>query len=160
MAMSEWLLISGMALVTGLIRYPMIALSGRLRLPERLLQALKYVPPAVLTAIVVPAVVIDQGALWLSWQNARIVGAIAALAIGLWRQNLLLTIVVGMAVFLLWQGFGYSVGGFGGAGVNFIVTPDPYGCSNWLFTHSKAASGEVTIPSAWASSTAARSSPI
>ena len=103
MAGNEWLLISGMALVTFLIRYPMIALSGRMQLPESLLQALKYVPPAVLTAIVVPTVLIESGELWLSWENARLAGAIAALIVGLWRKNLLLTIVVGMAVFIAWQ---------------------------------------------------------
>lgn len=103
MTHSEWRLIGGMALVTFLIRYPVIGMSGRLKLPERWLQALNYVPPAVLTAIVVPAVLVESGDLWLGWQNARIWGAIAALAIGLWRQNLLLTITVGMGTFLLWQ---------------------------------------------------------
>jgi len=100
---SEWLLVGGMALVTFLVRYPVLAMSGRLQLPAPLLQALNYVPPAVLTAIVVPAVLVESGDLWLSWQNPRLVGAIAALAIGFWRQNLLLTILVGMSAFLLWQ---------------------------------------------------------
>jgi len=92
-----------MALVTFLIRYPVLALSGRVQLSPRLLQALNYVPPAVLTAIVVPAVLVEEGDLWFGWQNPRLVGAIAALAIGLWRTNLLLTIVIGMGVFLIWQ---------------------------------------------------------
>ena len=100
---SEWLLVGGMALVTFLVRYPVLAMSGRLQLPAPLLQALNYVPPAVLTAIVVPAILVESGDLWLSWQNPRLVGAIAALAIGFWRQNLLLTIIVGMSAFLLWQ---------------------------------------------------------
>jgi branched-subunit amino acid transport protein len=100
---SEWLLIGGMALVTFGIRYPVLAMSGRLQPPPRLLQALTYVPPAVLTAIIVPAVLVESGDLWVSWQNPRLIGAIAALAIGFWRQNLLLTILVGMAAFLLWQ---------------------------------------------------------
>jgi len=92
-----------MALVTFLIRYPVLALSGRVQLSPRLLQALNYVPPAVLTAIVVPAVLVEEGGVWFGWQNPRLIGAIAALAIGLWRKNLLLTIVIGMGVFLLWQ---------------------------------------------------------
>jgi branched-subunit amino acid transport protein len=52
--MSEFLLISGMAIVTFAIRYPVLALSGRFKLSEQFLQVLGYVPPAVLTAIVVP----------------------------------------------------------------------------------------------------------
>jgi branched-subunit amino acid transport protein len=103
MTRSEWLLILGMMLVTFGVRYPVLAMSGRLTLPPRLLQALNYVPPAVLTAIVVPAVLVESDDLWLSWANPRIVGAIAALAIGFWRKNLLLTIVFSMTAFLLWQ---------------------------------------------------------
>jgi len=102
MPANEWALIGGMILVTMLVRYPVLALSGRLRLSDRLLQALNYVPPAVLTAIIVPMVLVEDGALWLSWENARLVGAIAAIGVGFWRKNLLLTIVVGMAAFLLW----------------------------------------------------------
>jgi branched-subunit amino acid transport protein len=101
--MNEFWLISGMAIVTFAIRYPVLALSGRFKLSDRFLQILRYVPPAVLTAIVVPAVLMPENQLWLSYTNARLVGASAAVAIGVWRQNLLLTIVVGMAVFLGWQ---------------------------------------------------------
>jgi branched-subunit amino acid transport protein len=101
--MNEFLLISGMAIVTFLIRYPVLALSGKFQLSEGFLQILRYVPPVVLTAIVVPAVLMPNNQLSLSYTNARWVGAIAAVAIGLWRKNLLLTIVVGMAVFLGWQ---------------------------------------------------------
>jgi branched-subunit amino acid transport protein len=101
--MNEWLLIGGMALVTFTIRYILIALSGRLRLSAGMIKALEFVPPAVLTAIVVPAVLMPQGNLDLTMQNGRIFGAIAALATGLWRRHLLLTIVTGMAVFWLWQ---------------------------------------------------------
>ncbi|MEO0869430.1 MAG: AzlD domain-containing protein [Cyanobacteria bacterium J06642_11] len=96
-----WLL-GGMTLVTFLIRYPLLAMSDRITLPPRLLQALNYVPPAVLTAIVVPAVLVsgDGG---FGVHNSRLMGALAALVIGLWQKNLLLTILVGMGTFLLWQ---------------------------------------------------------
>ncbi|MEM1238873.1 MAG: AzlD domain-containing protein [Cyanobacteria bacterium P01_H01_bin.26] len=100
---NEILLLGGMTLVTFLVRYPILAMSGRLTLPPRLLQALNYVPPAVLTAIIVPTVLVEGDSLWLGGGNPRLIGAIAALAIGLWRKNLLITIVVGMGVFLLWQ---------------------------------------------------------
>jgi branched-subunit amino acid transport protein len=101
--MNEFLLIGGMAIVTFAIRYPVLALSGRFQLSERFLQILRYVPPVVLTAIVVPTVLMPNHQLAVSYTNARLVGAIAALLVGLWRKNLLLTIVVGMTVFLGWQ---------------------------------------------------------
>ena len=102
---NEVMLLGGMTLVTFLVRYPLLAMSGRLTLPPKLLQALNYVPPAVLTAIVVPAVLVEGNSLWLGWTNPRLIGALAALSVGLWKKNLLLTILVGMGVFLLWQSF-------------------------------------------------------
>ena len=102
---NEVMLLGGMTLVTFLIRYPVLAMSGRITLPPQLLQALKYVPPAVLTAIVVPTVLVEGDSLWVGVGNARLIGALVALSIGLWRKNLLLTILVSMGVFLLWQSF-------------------------------------------------------
>lgn len=100
---NEIMLLGGMTLVTFLVRYPLLAMSGRISLPPKLMQALNYVPPAVLTAIVVPAVLVSDDSLWLDLSNPRLAGALAALSVGLWKQHLLLTILVGMGVFLLWQ---------------------------------------------------------
>lgn len=103
--MNEIYLIGGMAIVTFLIRYPVLAMSGRIKLSPKFLQVLGYVPPAVLTAIVAPAVLMPTGnSIDLTYTNARLIGAIATLIVGVWRQNLLLTIVVGMLAFFGWQG--------------------------------------------------------
>jgi branched-subunit amino acid transport protein len=103
MPLDEFLLVAGMMVATVAIRAVPIALSGRMALSDRVVQLLRYVPPVVLTAIVVPAVLMPDGALWVSGANPRLIGAIAAIAIGLWRQNLLLTIILSMVVFLGWQ---------------------------------------------------------
>jgi branched-subunit amino acid transport protein len=101
--MDELFLISGMALVTLAIRYLVLALSGRLKLAPWFLQLLRYVPPVVLTAIVAPAVLMPDNQLELSYTNPRLIGAVAAILVAVWRQNLLLTIVIGMLVFFAWQ---------------------------------------------------------
>jgi branched-subunit amino acid transport protein len=102
--MNELLLIMGMALITFAIRYPLLAISDRIKFPPQFFQVLRYVPPAVLTAIVVPAVLIPtDNQVFLSYTKARLVGAIAALLVGFLYQNLLLIIVVGMTVFFVWQ---------------------------------------------------------
>lgn len=104
--MNEIMLISGMALVTILVRYPVLAVSGRIKFSPRFLQILGFVPPAVLTAIVFPAVLMPTGnELALTYLNARLVGAIVTVAVGFWKQNLLLTIVAGMLAFFAWQWF-------------------------------------------------------
>ena len=104
MSKPEFYLIAAMAIVTFLIRYPLLAMSSRIRLPSQLIRALTYLPPAILTAIVFPAVLIPTGEqILLSYTNAKLVGAIAASFVGWWTKNLLATIVVGMIVFVFWQ---------------------------------------------------------
>ena len=102
--MNELLLICGMALVTFAVRYLAYAVSERLEFSTHLVKFLRYVPPAILAAIVVPSVLIPTGtAVNLSYTNARLVGAIVTLSYGWFSQNLLLTIVLGMLSFLSWQ---------------------------------------------------------
>ena len=102
--MNEPLLIFGMMVVTFGVRYSSIIVAGRVQLPEPMLRALKFVPVAVLTAIITPAVLIREGSLSLDWTNAYIVGAAAAVLISWRTKSLMWTITVSMAVFLLWRG--------------------------------------------------------
>lgn len=101
---NEFYMIAGMAVVTFGIRYIMFPISGRFKFPELFNRGLKYVPPVVLTAIIVPSVLMPHGnTLNLKLTNPYLVGAIAACAIGGMFKNLLLTIVVSMMVFLVCQ---------------------------------------------------------
>lgn len=101
--MNEALLIVGMMLATFSVRYVMFGASSRIRLSPALLNALRYVPPVVLSAIVVPEVLLSDGVLSVGVMNARLVGAIAAIFISYTTRNLLLTIIIGMGVFFGWQ---------------------------------------------------------
>jgi branched-subunit amino acid transport protein len=102
--MNAFFLVAGMAGVTFLIRYSLLPLSGRIRFSPGLQRALGYVPPAVLTAIIVPAVLMPDGHdLRVSWTNPYLVGAVLTTVIGLTGKNLLVTILGGMAAFLAWQ---------------------------------------------------------
>jgi branched-subunit amino acid transport protein len=97
-------LVAGMAVVTFSIRYILLPLSGRINFSENLKRALGYVPPAVLTAIIVPAALMpDSRTLSITWTNAYLVGAVATIIIGWISKNMLITIVGGMASFALWQ---------------------------------------------------------
>ena len=67
-------------------------------------QALSFVPVTVLTAIIVPMILAPQGqGLELSWHNPQLVGAIAAVIVCAMTRHQLLTILVGLLVFLGWQ---------------------------------------------------------
>ena len=99
----EIALIAGMTLVTFAVRYPALALLGRTQLPIPLARALRFVPVAVLCAIIAPELLIRDGSLSVSPANSYLVGGAVSLFVA-WRWgNLLLTIVVGMGSFLLWR---------------------------------------------------------
>ncbi|MFN8529528.1 MAG: AzlD domain-containing protein [Anaerolineae bacterium] len=99
--MNEVLLVLGMALVTFAVRYPVMLLVGRLPLPEGLFRALKFVPPAVLAAIIVPGMLMPEGTIDVSPTNAYLVAGIVAGVVAWRSKNVLITIVIGMALFLL-----------------------------------------------------------
>lgn len=101
--MNEVILIFGMMAVTFGIRYPPMAIIGRIELPKPALRALRYVPVAVLTAITVPAAVMPDDKIYIAFDNAYLIGAIVAIIVAWKTRNLLWTILIGMAVFLVWR---------------------------------------------------------
>ena len=103
MPSNEFFMILGMALVTFGVRYPILALVSKIQLPESILSALKFVPPAVLSAIILPEVLISNGDFQLNFNNSELVASLAAGLIAWRTKNLLLTIVLGMLVFLGWR---------------------------------------------------------
>ncbi len=87
-------------LVTFATRLSFIALLGRLETPPLLTRALRFVPPAVLSAIIFPELLVREGALRLNLGNARLVAGVIAAAVAWRTRNILLTIAVGMCA--LW----------------------------------------------------------
>lgn len=104
MTPTELAMIVGMALVTFLVRYPVLWLVGRYRLPESWLQALRFVPPAVLSALIVPALLFPAGPTTGNpVANPYLVAGIVAAVVAWTRRNLLLTLAVGMCTFWIWR---------------------------------------------------------
>jgi branched-subunit amino acid transport protein len=97
---STWLIILGMGLVTYAIRLSLIALLGRMDVPPVVRRGLRFVPPAVLSAIIFPELLRPAGALDVSFGNVRLLAGILAALIAWRTKNILLTIAVGMAA--LW----------------------------------------------------------
>jgi branched-subunit amino acid transport protein len=102
--MNYVVLILGMALITWLIRAAVFVLGERLVFPPLVRTALGFVPVTVLTAIIVPMAVSPHGAgAELTWRNPQLVGALAAIVVSALTRRPLVTIAVGLAVFLVWQ---------------------------------------------------------
>ena len=91
----------GLGVVTVITRSFFFLSSQPWKLPLWVARGLQYAPVAALAAVVLPEVVMSQGHLVSTWQDARIFGAAAgAAAYFLARRSTLATIVVGMAVYL------------------------------------------------------------
>ncbi|AEF54916.1 AzlD domain-containing protein [Marinomonas posidonica] len=94
-------IILGMFVVTFGVRFVLLARAHKVTMPDYVERALKYMPVAVLTAIITPMVLMPSGEMDVSLDNPWLLGALAAFAVGIYRQHQLLTIVIGVLVFFV-----------------------------------------------------------
>jgi branched-subunit amino acid transport protein len=92
--------IFGLAGVTVLARCFFFILDRPWSLPAWAHRALHYAPVAALSGVVLPEVVMSNGHLVTTWQDARLFGALAGAALFFWRRSVLQTLLLGMAVYL------------------------------------------------------------
>ena len=100
------LTIIGMAVVTYLPRLiPLLALSGK-TLPAAIVAWLRHVPPAVLAAMLLPAILIQDGELTLGLDNLFFWAAIPTFAAAILTKSLFIPVIVGMLVVIVGRLFG------------------------------------------------------
>ena len=101
--LSAWeitLAIVGLTALTVLTRSFFLLTEREIPIPDWLREGLRYAPLAALAAVVVPEVVMTQGQLIDTWQDARLYAAATGAAYFFWRRDILGTILTGMAVLL------------------------------------------------------------
>lgn len=100
--MNIWLTILGMAAVTYSVRLlPLTALKVE-TLPMWIKRGLRYVPIAVLSAIVTPEYLPGNG--WFNYTvDERLLAGIAAIILAWFTRSTILTIAVGMAILLVFD---------------------------------------------------------
>ena len=100
--MKIWLIMILGGLITFGLRFSLIYLFGRFTIPEFLRRALRYVPPAVLSALIFVELFLEDGRLNISLSNERLIAGVVAMLAAVWiSRNTLVTILVGMLAFLL-----------------------------------------------------------
>jgi branched-subunit amino acid transport protein len=100
--------ILGLSVVTAVARSFFFLSNQDWQLPHWAQRGLQYAPIAALSAVVVPEIVMSQGALITTWQDARLFAAAAGMVIYFSKRDVLLTIIGGMAVYLpLHLGLGF-----------------------------------------------------
>jgi branched-subunit amino acid transport protein len=101
--MNIWLVMIIGGLLTFATRLSFILLLDRIKVPDWFRRGLRFVPVAVLSAIILPELTNPNGSLFISWRNPQLLaGAIAILVA--WRtKNVILTILAGMGALLIFQ---------------------------------------------------------
>ncbi|MBN2115078.1 MAG: AzlD domain-containing protein [Anaerolineales bacterium] len=105
--MNIWLVMLLGGLITFGMRFSLIYLlaEGRFQVPDTLRKALHYVPPAVLSAIIFPELFLREEALYLSFENTRLLAGLTAIVVAWFSKNTLVTILAGMVALFLLQFF-------------------------------------------------------
>ena len=103
--MNIWLIMLIIGLLTFGIRLSFIVILDRWQPPKLVERALRFVPVAVLSAIIAPELVLVGGTLDISVGNLRLLAGIVATLVAWYTKNIVWTILAGMSILLILQYF-------------------------------------------------------
>jgi len=98
--MKLWIIIASVGLLNFLSRLSFIAFFANRRMPPLMERALKFVPAAMLTALIVPMIVASPGAATGVHVDARIPAALVAGIVAYFVRGTIPTLLAGMGT--LW----------------------------------------------------------
>ncbi len=101
--MNIWLVMLLGGLLTYGMRLSFIYLLGRFDVSETIRRALRFVPPAVLSAIIAPELLMPDNHLDFSFGNHRLLAGLVAILVAWRTKSMLLTILAGFAALLILQ---------------------------------------------------------
>lgn len=101
--MNIWLVFLLGGLLTFGMRFIFIYLLGHFEVPGVIRRALRFVPPALLSAITLPELVAWSGQIDLSPTNFRLLAGLVAMLVAWKSKNTLLTILAGMLALIFFE---------------------------------------------------------
>ena len=101
--MNLWIVMIIAGLLTFATRLSFIFLLDRIKMPDWFRRGLRFVPVAVLSAIILPELTSPNGTLFLSWRNPQLLAGAVAILVAWKTKNVLLTILAGMAALVIIQ---------------------------------------------------------
>ncbi|MBP2637611.1 MAG: Branched-chain amino acid transport protein (AzlD) [Firmicutes bacterium] len=93
-------IIIGMALVTFVTRFSCVALLRQTGMPAWLERWLTHIPTAILTALIIPALVLPRGQIDLSLDNHYLIAGLLATLVAYRSRNIIATLMLGMGTIL------------------------------------------------------------
>lgn len=95
------LMIIGMLLVTYLPRVIPLLILTRMEIPEIIICWLRFIPVAILSALLTPGVLIVEGKLMLNYHNIFLLAALPTFITAVYKKNIFLTVIVGLLSVLI-----------------------------------------------------------
>jgi branched-subunit amino acid transport protein len=100
-ALTAWVMILGLGATSLATRGSFVLFLTRFEVPRPVQRALRFVPPAVFTALLVPELVFARGSLHVGFDNLKLVAALVAAPVAWRTKSTTATILVGMTALLL-----------------------------------------------------------
>lgn len=98
-----WIAILGLSVVTVVTRSFFLLTPASFEFSPLVQRALRFAPAAaiaaVIAAVIAPDILMHQEVIDVTWHNRALIASVIAGGAFVWRQSLVLTIVVGMLVF-------------------------------------------------------------
>ena len=101
--MNIWVIMIIGGLLTFGTRLSFIFLLDRIKVPDWFRRGLRFVPMAVLSAIILPELTSPNGTLFVSWRNPQLLAGLVAILVAWKTKNVLLTIFSGMVALVVFQ---------------------------------------------------------
>ena len=95
-----WTVVVVAAVGTFFIRVSFVEVLADREVPPRIEAALRFVPPAVLAALVLPKLLLVDGAITVAPENPRLLAGLVAAVAAFYTEDMFATVVVGMGA--LW----------------------------------------------------------
>jgi len=101
--MKVWLVLFLGGILTYLTRLSFIYLFGLWEMPLWLLKSLRYVPPAVLSALIAPELFIQSGQFLISFENMKLLAGVVAIMTAIFTKSMFWTISSGILFILTYS---------------------------------------------------------
>jgi branched-subunit amino acid transport protein len=101
--MNIWIIMIIGGLLTFGTRLSFIFLLDRIKVPDWFRRGLRFVPMAVLSAIILPELTSPNGTLFVSWRNPQLLAGLVAILVAWKTKSVLLTIFSGMVALVVFQ---------------------------------------------------------
>lgn len=102
-SLNIWIVLILGGLGTYLMRLSFILIFQHIAIPPYIERLMRLVPPAAFSAIVIPELLVRDGAVQFSLSNLRLIAGLLAIIVALKTRNVLITIASGMLILWILQ---------------------------------------------------------